>query len=156
MSEEKALIVDGTRNWADGILEGVFSEDQLDRILAKLNSTELVNVRLALGAKKSDVETQLVQRKADHAQIQVRCWNTRNNDEWFRADAEYQTWRGKAIGFKRLIETALSRVKAIQHEEERAKTDHMERLRELVRTARKFVPDSISAWHEEADRIVKR
>jgi hypothetical protein len=65
---------------------------------------------------KRDVDGQLTSKKADFLALTNETYASEDRSRFFAARAEYETWRARAIAFKRHVESALSDVKALRRE----------------------------------------
>lgn len=100
--------------------------------------------RALLAEMRNQVEATLRKRERESTEYQLECLNNRasGRTDWVAHKAEYQDWRKKAVGFKRLVERRQVQAKAAafsrgqeQHNREqeagaRRSAAHVERMTE--------------------------
>lgn len=98
----------------DDVIKSYIFGDLDEQMTAQLEADPF-RLHSSLVAVLQGVDAQLTMRKADADLYQNDCLASGNGkSDWFQYKAEYEEWRGRAVGFKRHVVAKLQHVKELR------------------------------------------
>lgn len=86
-----------------------------------------------------DIDGQFAHRRAEASEMKAQCLRDDTAPEWFRYDAAWADWRGRANGLKRRLVAKLSEVKALIHDDaQQGNVARRDALDEILRSLRRI------------------